>query len=309
MWQCNCLHRLRTGCDSVLLRLVWLEAVQNLRPHLLLALADAVAMPALKPRQRPAISISEHEIRHDNHEKPERLVRLLGRPHPGSKGATPLRRTVEEPDNLKPAQDLVMRLVGEILETIVTSAISNASRLAIALGNNAASFFDDFAPLLASFFYKSCSTRCFVIKDDFIAAADTPAEADADLVQVNLKHAADSAMESVTKRFSRLACSGWPENQAKRLEDVPVGDGVIVVGCRAVRAPCERGQVLQPAMNTRLFLLLCPFRLHSPAGRGEGEARCRPTPQASSFPSDQRTAALYPSVTRHPVSRPACPEE
>ena len=90
-------------------------------------------------------------------------------------------------------------MVGKILEAIVAGAISDASRLAIAIGNDAAGFVDDFAPSLTRFFDESCSAGRSVVEDDFVATADGAAQADANFIEVNLKDAAESAMQSVAE--------------------------------------------------------------------------------------------------------------
>lgn len=90
-------------------------------------------------------------------------------------------------------------MVGKIFETIVAGASYTAFRLAIAIGNDAAGFVDDFAPSLTRFFDESCSAGRSVVEDDFVSTADGAAEADANFIEVNLKDAAESAMQGIAE--------------------------------------------------------------------------------------------------------------
>jgi hypothetical protein len=110
----------------------------------------------------------------------------------------------EELDDFESAQDFVVCLVGKIFKAIVTSALAIAPRFAFALGDDAASFTDDLTPPLTRFLDESRSTGGFVVKNDFVSAAVRAPKTDANFIEINLKHAAESAMQSISKRFSRL---------------------------------------------------------------------------------------------------------
>ena len=97
-------------------------------------------------------------------------------------------------------------MICEVSEAVVTRAFT------IAVCDDAASFADDFTPPLTRFFYKSRPAGSFVVKNDFVSAANGPPKTDADFIKVNLKHTAESAMQSIPKRFSRLTVGGWPND-------------------------------------------------------------------------------------------------
>ena len=148
--------------------------------------------------------------------------------------------TSEELDDFDPAQDFVVCLVGKIFETIITSALAVAPWLAIALGDNATSFRDDFTPPLPRFLDESRPTGGFVVKNDFVSAAVRTPKTDANFIEINLKHVAESAMQGIPKRFSGLTIGSWPDDQTERLENMSVSDFAVSIGCRALRASCER---------------------------------------------------------------------
>ena len=116
----------------------------------------------------------------------------------------PKNSAVKKLDDFETAQDFVVCLVGKIFEAIVTSALAIASWFAIALGDNAASFRDDLTPPLTRFLDESRSAGGFVVKNDFLSAAVRTPKTDANFIEINLKHAAESAMQSISERFSRL---------------------------------------------------------------------------------------------------------
>jgi hypothetical protein len=70
--------------------------------------------------------------------------------------------TFEILDDFKPAQNPVMCLVGEIFEAFIAGAFSVTSRHAIAPGDYAAGFVNDFAPSLTRFFDE---WACFSLTD------------------------------------------------------------------------------------------------------------------------------------------------
>ena len=86
-----------------------------------------------------------------------------------------------------------MGLICEVFETIVTCAFT------IAVCDDAVSFTCDFDPSLTRFLDQSRTTGSFVVKNDFASAADSTAKADANFIEVNLKHAAESAMQGIPK--------------------------------------------------------------------------------------------------------------
>ena len=85
-------------------------------------------------------------------------------------------------------------LVGKIFEAIVTSALAIAPQFTFALGDDAPSFTDDLTPPLTRFLDESRSTGGFVVKNDFVSAAVRPPKTDANFIEINLKHVAESAM-------------------------------------------------------------------------------------------------------------------
>jgi CheY-like chemotaxis protein len=109
---------------------------------------------------------------------------------------------------------------------------------------------------LTRFLDESRSARGFVVKNDFVSAAVRTPKTDANFIEINLKHAAESAMQGIPKRFSGLTVGGWPDDQTERLEDMSVSDGVVVIRCRALRVSCERRHVLQPTVDAGLLILL-----------------------------------------------------
>src|SRR5258705_479504 len=102
-----------------------------------------------------------------------------------------------------------MSLVCKIFETIVASAFTITAR------DDAASFAYDFAPPLTRFLYESRSAGSFVVKNDFVTAAVRTPKTDADFIEVNLKHPAESAMQGIPKRFSGLTVGSWPDDQTE----------------------------------------------------------------------------------------------
>ena len=100
---------------------------------------------------------------------------------------------------------MMMGLVCKILEAIIARAFT------IALCHDASSFTNDLAPpfRLMRFFDESCTTGSLVVKNDFVSTANRTPKTDANLVEINLKHMAKSAMQGVPKRFPRLTV-GWP---------------------------------------------------------------------------------------------------
>ena len=102
-----------------------------------------------------------------------------------------------------------MSLVCKVFETIVARAFTIAAR------HTTASFTYDFTPPLARFLDESCSAGSFVVKNDFVSTTDRTPKADADFIEINLEHAAESAMQSIPKRFSRLTVGSWPDDQTK----------------------------------------------------------------------------------------------
>ena len=97
-------------------------------------------------------------------------------------------------------------MICEIFKAIVASAFT------IAVCHDAASFVDDLAPSLTSFFDESRSAGSFIVKNDFIAAANRAAETCANFHEVNLKHMAESAIQGVAERFPRLAVGRWSDD-------------------------------------------------------------------------------------------------
>lgn len=87
----------------------------------------------------------------------------------------------------------MMRLICEVFETIVTRAFT------IAVCDDVTSFTYNFTPSKMRLLDESRSTGSFIVKNDFIAAADGAAEADTNFIEINLKHAAQSAMQSVAE--------------------------------------------------------------------------------------------------------------
>src|ERR1019366_2468728 len=102
-----------------------------------------------------------------------------------------------------------MGLVYEVFEAVVTRAFT------IAVCDDATSFADDYIPPLTRFFYRSRPAGSFVVKNDFVSAAKRTPKTDADFIEVNLKHAAESAMQGIPKRFPRLTIGSWTDNQTE----------------------------------------------------------------------------------------------
>jgi len=99
--------------------------------------------------------------------------------------------TGKKGDNVVPVQRCMVGLICEVFEAIV------ARSLAIAVCDNAACFAYDFNPPLMNFLNESRSAGSFVVKNDFISTANRPAKANGNFIEVDLKHAAKSAMQCV----------------------------------------------------------------------------------------------------------------
>ena len=89
----------------------------------------------------------------------------------------------------------VVSLVGEILQAVVARTFTFAG----AIRNHTAGLADDFAPSLVCFLHESSTAGRLVEKNDFVSASERTAEADAYFIQVDFKHAAESAMQGVSQ--------------------------------------------------------------------------------------------------------------